>query len=133
MHLVLKETLEKEDLKGLTEHRVNLVPLGYLVRMVCLERMESQDREVHQDQVVPKETVGIKVYLVYLVLWDFLGQKDKVDYLVKWDLKVLKESLEWMAQQDLSDLLVFRGQKEIADYLVNQALQVREIQVFLVP
>ncbi len=83
--------------------------------------------------MVPKEIVGIKVYLVLLVLQDFPGQKDKVDYLVKWDLKDLKESLEWMVQQDQLDLLVFWGQKEIVDYLVHQALQVRGVQVLLVP
>lgn len=69
--------------------------------------------------MVPKETVGIKVYLVPLVLQDFPGQKEKVDCLVKWDLKVLKESLEWMVQQDQLGFLVFRGQKEIAVYLVH--------------
>lgn len=49
MHLVLKETVEKEDLKGLMEPRVTLVLLVYLVRMVCLVSVESQDQEVHQD------------------------------------------------------------------------------------
>lgn len=106
--------MEKEDLKGLLEPRVTLVPLGYLVTMVCLERMESQDKEVHQDQVVPKETVDIKVYLVPQVLQDFPGQKDKGDFLVRLVLKVQKESLEWMAQLDQSGLLVFLGPKEIA-------------------
>ncbi|AWP13375.1 putative glutenin high molecular weight subunit PW212-like [Scophthalmus maximus] len=110
---VIKETAEKEDLKGLMEPRVNLVLLGYLVRMVCLERVESQAQEVPQDQVVTKEMMGIKVYLVPLVLQDFQDQKDKVDYLVKWDLKVQKESQEWMVQQDHLGLLVFLGQKEI--------------------
>lgn len=49
MHLVQKGTVEKEDLKGLMEPRVKVVPLGYLVRMVCLGSMESQVQEVHQD------------------------------------------------------------------------------------
>lgn len=49
MHLVLKETVEKEDLKGLMDSRVTLVLLVYPVRMVCLASMESQDQEVHQD------------------------------------------------------------------------------------
>lgn len=122
MRLVLKENVEKEDLKGLMEPRETLVHLGYLVRMVCQEIVESQDQEVHQDQVAPKETMGIKVYLVHLVLQDFLGQKDKADYLVIWDLKVLKESLEWMAQLDHWGLLVLRGQKEKVVHLVHQAL-----------
>ncbi|KAE8299101.1 hypothetical protein D5F01_LYC01490 [Larimichthys crocea] len=133
VHLVLKETVEKEDLKGLMEFRVILVLLGCLVKTVCLERVETQDQEVHQDQLVPKETVGIKVCLVHLVLQDLLGQKDKMDYLVKLDLKVLKEYLEWMVQQDHLGLLVLWGQKEIAVHLVHQALQVRGIQVLLVP
>ena len=122
MHLALKETVEREDLKGLMEPRVNLVPLACQVRMVCLESLESQDQEVHQDRVVLKEMVGIKVFLVPLVLKDFPGQKDKVDYLVKWDLKVPKESLEWMALQDQLGLLVFQDQKEITVYLVLQAV-----------
>lgn len=133
MHLVLKETVEKEDLKGLMEPRVTLVLLAYLVRMVYLVSVESQDQEGHQDQVVPKETMDTKVCLVPLVLQDFLGQRDKVDYLVKLDLKVLKESLEWMVQQDLLGFLVFLGQKEKAALLVHQAFQVREVQVSLVP
>lgn len=82
MHLVLKETVEKEDLKDFLVLRVTQVLLGYLARMVCLERLESQDQEVHQGQLVPKEMVGTKVCLVPPVLLDFLGQRDKVDYLV---------------------------------------------------
>lgn len=74
-----------------------------------------------------------KVYQVPLVLQDFLGQRDKVDYLVKLDLKVLKESLEWMVQQDQLGFLAFLGQKEKVALLVHQALQVREVQVSLVP
>ncbi|KAK9537845.1 hypothetical protein VZT92_005422 [Zoarces viviparus] len=115
------------------EPRVTLVPLGYLVTMVCLESLDSQDQEVHQDRVVEKEMVDIKVYLVTLVHQDFPGQKDKVDYLVRSVHKVLKESLEWMAQLDHLGLLVFLGQKEITVYQVNQALQVRGIQGFLDP
>lgn len=133
MHLVLKETVGKEDLRGLMEPRVTLVLLEYLVRMVCLETGESQGQEVPQDQVVPKETVDIKVYLVPLVILDYQDQKDKMDYMVKWDLKVLKESQEWMVQQDQSGLLVPQGKKEIVVHLVYQALQVRGVQVFLVP
>ncbi|KAI9530055.1 hypothetical protein NQZ68_004072 [Dissostichus eleginoides] len=122
VHQVLLALWEPQDLTGLEETRVTLVPLGYLVRMVCLEIVESQDQEVHQDRVERKEMEGIKVYLVTLDLQDFPGQKDKVDYLVQWDLKVLKESLEWMALQDQLGLLVSQVQKEMAVFLVHQAL-----------
>ena len=133
MHLVLKETVEKEDLKDLMDLGVTLVLLGYRVRMVFLESVESQDQEVPRDQVAPKEMVATKVYLVSLVLQDFLGKKDKVDYLVKWDPKVLKGSLEWMVQQDQLGLLVFQDQKEILVHRVHQALQVRGFQVLWAP
>lgn len=46
MHLVLKGTVEMEDLKGLMEPWVTLVFLGHLVRMVCPEAVESQGPEV---------------------------------------------------------------------------------------
>ncbi|TNN54063.1 hypothetical protein EYF80_035754 [Liparis tanakae] len=101
--------------------------------MVCLERMESQDKEVHQDRVAQRETVDIKVYLVPLVLQDFLGQKDKVDLLVGLVLKVPKESLEWMAKLDQTGLPVLMGPKEIVVYQVNQAFQVWGIRGFLDP
>ena len=125
--------MEKEDLKGLMEPRVKAALLGYLVRMVCLGNLENQVQEVHQDQVVRKEMVGIKVYLVPLVLLEFLAQKDSVDYLVRWDLRVLKGSLEWMVQEDQLGLLVFLDQKETVANLVHQASLVRGVQDFLVP
>lgn len=122
MHLVLKGTVEKEDLKGLMEPRAFLVRKDYLVRMACQETLESQDQEVHLDQVVQKETKAIKVFLVPLVLQDSPGQKDRVDYLVKWGHKDPRESREWMGQQDQLGSLVFLGQKETLALLVHQAL-----------
>ncbi|CAB1417740.1 unnamed protein product [Pleuronectes platessa] len=93
--LGLKETVGKEGLKGLMEARVNLVLLGYLVRVVCQETMENQGQEDPQGQVVSKEMM---------------------------DTKALKESQEWMVQQDQLGLLVFLGQKEMVVSLVYREL-----------
>lgn len=133
VHLVLKEIVEKKDLKVLMEPRVSLVLKGYLERMACQETRESQDQEAHQDQLVPKETLDLKVYLVFLVLRDLLVPKEKEVNQVKWGPKALKESQEWMVQQDQLGPLVFKDQKEIMVLLVHQALQLKEVQVYLVP
>lgn len=114
------------------EFGVTPVRLDYLALMVYLENVEVQGREVHKDQVAPKETMDIKAFLARQVSQDFLGSKEKVDFLVKWDLRVRKESLVWMVQRGQSDHLDFKGQKEILALLVHQALQVKVFPVILV-
>jgi len=132
VHLVLKETVEMGDLKGLMDPRVIQVNQDYLVGMVCQETVESQVQEVHQDQVVPKEMKATKVYLACLVPQELMVRKDKVEYLVMLDPKVLKESQDWMVQQDQMGPLVLLVLKEIMVLLVHQGLQLMVIQVYLV-
>ncbi|KAG7254799.1 hypothetical protein CRUP_031346 [Coryphaenoides rupestris] len=101
--------------------------------MVYRQSRASQDQEVHQEPLDPKEKMGIKVYKGPLVLQGYPVQRDKAGLLVKLDPKVRKEFQGWMVQQDLLDHQVFLVQKEITALLVGLALQVWGLQVSLDP
>ncbi|KAG7259048.1 hypothetical protein CRUP_004074 [Coryphaenoides rupestris] len=77
--------------------------MDFLERMVYRQSKASQDQEVHQEPLGPKEKMGIKVYQGPLVLQGYPVQRDKVGLLVKLGPKVRKEFQGWMVQQDLLD------------------------------
>lgn len=94
--------------------------------------MGNQDQGVFKDPLAPKENLVLGVYLVPLVVEDYLDQEERRGSLERKATRDHRVFQGLQAQGDQLDLPGFQVKKVKQACLVNLAILVRESQDFLV-